>query len=60
MVNEFLTRQRHINMWPVPDPEGLHAARREAVTAVLAKYEPSVIVSDELLDELVAAADTGI
>lgn len=34
-------------------------AKRAAVRAVLAEHEPSMVVSDELLDDLIGAADAG-
>jgi hypothetical protein len=35
-------------------------AKHAAVRVVLANYEPSMVATDELLDDLIAAADTGI
>ncbi|HET6867720.1 MAG TPA: hypothetical protein VFH80_17510 [Solirubrobacteraceae bacterium] len=48
------------DMWPLPDPENLRALKREAVAAVLARYEAGLTITTELLDELIAAAETGI
>ena len=51
---------RLIDMWPVPDPDAEHARRRAAVTAVLGEFEPSMVVTVEMADELIAAATTGV
>ena len=54
------TEARMIDMWPLPDGEAEHLRKTSAVRAVLRKYEPSMYCSDEMLDEIVCAAETGI
>jgi hypothetical protein len=51
---------RLVDMWPLPNLEAEHQRKREAVAAVLRRYETHLIATTELLDEIIAAADTGI
>jgi hypothetical protein len=51
---------RIADMWPPPDPVAEHARKREAVAAVLAREVVNGPVADSILDELIAAAETGV
>jgi hypothetical protein len=48
------------DMWPLPDPERIQQGKRDAVTAVLRSHGVTGPVDVTVLDELIAAAQTGI
>jgi hypothetical protein len=49
-----------IDMWPLPDPQRTQQGKREAVTAVLRAHGVTGDIDVTVLDELIAAAETGI